>query len=40
MNLTAEQAAAVLEIRTDHVADVSAKKAIGHQNRRKRHHKN
>lgn len=40
MNITAEQAAAYLEIRTDRIADVSAKKAVRFQNRRKRRHKN
>lgn len=40
MNITAEQAAAYLEIRTDCIADVSAKKAVRRQNRRKRHHRN
>lgn len=40
MNITAEQAAAYLEIRTELIADVSAKKAVRSQNRRKRHHKN
>lgn len=40
MNITAEQAAAYLEIRIDRIADVSAKKAVRFQNRRKRRHKN
>ena len=40
MNITAEQAAVYLEIRSDRMADVTTKKAGRHRNRRKIHHKN
>lgn len=39
MNITAEQAAAVLEIRTDYITDISAKKVVRHRNRRKKNNK-